>query len=103
MNYNYNYNKSNPSRPTKSSSIGPNLSLNLTKNWKIMLHASYDLIRKELNTPQIQIYRDLHCWEMDLSWTPVGTYRGFRFEIRMKAPEFRDLKVEKDRRISDRF
>ncbi len=51
------------------------------------------LYKNNFSAPQITIYRDLECWEMNFSWNPIGTYTGFRFEIRMKAPELRDVKV----------
>jgi hypothetical protein len=71
------------------------LSFSLTKNWKFTVRGSYDFDRKEIAAPQVTIYRDLHCWEMNFTWNPLGFYRGYRFEIRMKAPELQDLKVTK--------
>jgi len=100
LSYNYNMNKTNPEFINETSSIGLNLSFSLTKNWKFTARSNYDFIRKEFLAPAITVFRDLHCWEMNFSWYPLGTYRGFRFELRMKAPEFRDIKVE---RSSGRF
>jgi hypothetical protein len=74
-----------------------NLGFNLTENWKFKVSGSYDLERKEISAPQISIYRDLHCWEMNFNWNPIGTYRGFRFEIRIKSPELQDIKVTKSK------
>ncbi len=95
LNFNYNMNKTNPSVVTERSSIGFNIGFNLTKNWKITATGSYDLEEKELAAPTITVFRDLHCWEMNFRWNPLGTYSGFRFEIKMKAPELRDIKVTK--------
>lgn len=95
LNFNYNMNKTNPSIVTERSSIGFNVGFNLTKNWKITATGSYDLEEKELAAPTITVFRDLHCWEMNFRWNPIGAYNGFRFEIKMKAPELRDIKVTK--------
>ena len=95
LSYNYNMNKTNPTTITETSSVGINLSFSLTKNWKFTARSNYDFIRDEFLAPAVTVYRDLHCWEMNFSWYPIGMYRGFRFELRMKAPEFRDLKVTK--------
>lgn len=95
LSYNFNLSKNDPSVVTKFSNLSADLSFSLTKNWKFTFRGSYDFDRKELTAPQITVYRDLHCWEMNLIWNPMGYYRGFRFEIRMKAPEFRDIKVTK--------
>ncbi len=93
LHLNYNIQKSNATDIRKSASVGMNLGFNLTKNWKFTVNGNYDLVQKKISAPQITIYRDLHCWEMNFSWNPLGVYRGFRFEIRMKAPELRDVKV----------
>ncbi|MBI1939079.1 MAG: LPS-assembly protein LptD [Ignavibacteriales bacterium] len=95
LSYTYNVSKPSPDAGTKSSSVNANLSFSLTEYWKFTLRGSYDFQTKQIGAPQITIYRDLHEWEMNLVWNPIGTYRGFRFEIRMKAPEFQDLKVTK--------
>lgn len=97
LNYNFNLSKSNPDRAETYSNISTDLSFSLTQNWKFTLRGSYDFDRKEIAAPQITIYRDLHCWEMNFTWNPMGYYRGFRFEIRMKAPELQDIKVTKSR------
>ncbi len=97
LNYNYSLSKTNPSDIFRTSNIGANLSFSLTENWKFTFRGNYDFERKEISAPQITIYRDLHCWEMNLTWNPLGTYRGFRFEIRLKAPELQDVKVTKSK------
>lgn len=103
LNYNYNLNKSNPFNPVESSNIGLNLSMNLTEAWKITFRGNYDFIEHKLNAPQVTVYRDLHCWEMNFVWNPIGVYRGFRLEIRIKAPELQDIKVTKTKDIYSGF
>jgi len=95
LSYNYGINKSNPFNLSKFSSISGNLGFNLTRNWKFTFSTGYDIFQKQITTPYITIYRDLHCWEMSLNWIPTGVYRGFKFEIRIKAPQLQDIKVTK--------
>jgi lipopolysaccharide assembly outer membrane protein LptD (OstA) len=99
LSYNYNLSKLNPNDVSKYSNLSADLSFSLTKNWKFTMRGSYDFDRKEIIAPQITIYRDLHCWEMNFNWNPIGTYRGFNFEIRLKAPELQDIKVTKSKGI----
>jgi hypothetical protein len=75
--------------------VSGNLSFNLTRNWKFTFATGYDIFQREFTTPYITIYRDLHCWEMNFNWVPTGIYRGFRFEIRIKASQLQDIKVTK--------
>lgn len=95
LNYNYAINRSNPLVISKFSNISGNLSFNLTRNWKFTFTTGYDIFLKQITTPYITIYRDLHCWEMNFNWVPTGIYRGFRFELKIKAPQLQDIKVTK--------
>ena len=97
LNYNFNLSKADASNPTKSSGLGLSFDFSLTKNWRFKVRGNYDFQRKEISAPDVAIYRDLHCWEMNFTWKPFGSYRGFRLEIRMKAPELKDIKVTKSR------
>lgn len=95
LNYNYNFSKPTHKKGIVNSNVGVNLGFNLAKNWKFGVRGNYDFQQEEFSAPQVTLYRDLECWEMNLSWNPIGRYSGFRFEIRMKAPELRDVKVTK--------
>lgn len=95
LNYNYSINKSIPSVISKFSNISGSLNFNLTRNWKFTFSTGYDIFLKEFSTPYVTIYRDLHCWEMSFNWVPTGLYRGFKFELRIKAPQLQDIKVTK--------
>lgn len=95
LSYNYTLNRPTPEQSTTFSNISGNLSFSLTPLWKIDVTGSYDFESKEFAAPQIRISRDLHCWYMNFVWNPIGTYTGFRFEIRVKAPMLQDLKLTK--------
>lgn len=95
LNFNFAQNQENPARKIRSANVSGNLDFNLTENWKFTASSSYDLITKQFAAPQINISRDLHCWLMNFSWSPLGPYSGYRFEIRVKAPQLQDIKVTK--------
>ncbi len=80
---------------SRSSSVRGSLEFNLTENWKFSMNGGYDITNKEIVVPNINISRDLHCWLMNFSWVPVGTYRHYQLEIRVKAPQLHDIKVTK--------
>lgn len=101
LNYNYMLDKSIPSKSTSVSNMSGSLNFNLTPNWKFSVTGSYDFDRKEFSAPQIRVSRDLHCWLMNFTWNPIGTYRGYRFEIRVKAPQLQDLKITKQDQFYD--
>ncbi|HMN25087.1 MAG TPA: putative LPS assembly protein LptD [Ignavibacteriaceae bacterium] len=95
LNYYYNLSRPVPSKENTSSSVSGSLNFNLTPKWKFSVTGSYDLKQKEFAAPQIRISRDLHCWTMSFTWNPIGSYRGYNFEIRVKAPQLQDLKITK--------
>ena len=95
LNYNFNQSSPIPTRINKNSNISGSLNFNLTPKWKFSVTGSYDIDQKEFAAPQIRISRDLHCWVMNFTWNPIGTYRGYTLEIRVKAPQLQDLKVTK--------
>ncbi len=84
-----------PTAVSKYANLQFNLGFNLTKNWKIGFTGGYDFIQHQIVVPTVTVYRDLHCWEMNLLWNPIGYYRGFNFEIRIKAPQLQDIKITK--------
>ena len=69
--------------------------INLTPKWKIGVSSGFDFENKEITFTQISLYRDLHCWEMSLNWTPFGTRKSFIFTLNVKSPTLKDLKVTK--------
>jgi hypothetical protein len=99
LNYNYSLDKRIPSDIRKYSNISSSINFNLTPKWKFTFSGSYDLERNEFAAPVVRISRDLHCWLLNFTWNPIGTYRGYSLEIRVKAPQLQDLKVTK----RDRF
>jgi lipopolysaccharide assembly outer membrane protein LptD (OstA) len=86
-----------PGARFRSSNLRGSLGFNLTEHWKISTSGAYDVLNKELAAPSIDIYRDLHCWEMLFNWIPIGNYRSFKLEIRVKASQLQDIKITKQR------
>ena len=74
---------------------------NITKNWKVSFSTGYDFVNKGMSYTTIDIYRDLHCWEMRFNWTPFGYYKGWNFIINIKAPSLSDVKYEKKKNYQD--
>lgn len=97
LNYNYSETRTNPAVIIKSSNLMGNITFSPTSKWKFTFSASYDFVNKEISAPYVTAYRDLNSWEMSFNWYPTGTYRGFRLEIRIKAPDLRDIKVTKEK------
>ncbi|MDL2315300.1 LPS-assembly protein LptD, partial [Bacteroidales bacterium OttesenSCG-928-C19] len=67
----------------------------LTPNWKIGFSSGYDFELKDITYTSIDVYRDLHCWEMRFNWVPFGVRKSWNFSIAVKASMLKDaLKYE---------
>jgi LPS-assembly protein len=78
-----------------------NGSVNLTSKWNMSVDGYYDFDTKKLQTFQMNITRDMHCWQMAIGVVPVGLYRYFNISISPKASILQDLKINRTRYFSD--
>ncbi|MBK8808930.1 MAG: hypothetical protein IPO21_20785 [Bacteroidales bacterium] len=93
--YYYNYKNELDSIPSNlNQSLGINGSFSLTKNWNITVSTAWDFEAKQITHARINIYRDLHCWDMSLQWIPFGSMKRWEFIIKIKADMFKDIKYE---------
>ena len=79
-----------------NNSLGFNGDVKISDNWKIAFMSGYDFKLQGLSqSTSIQLYRDLHCWQMSMSILPFGTRQSFMFTIQAKSSLLRDLKITK--------
>jgi lipopolysaccharide export system protein LptA len=77
--------------------------LNPTEKWRLEFSTSYDLINQDLTATRLNIYRDLHCWEMSIGWTPFGLAQGYFVNINVKSAMLKDLKISRNQTLQNRF
>ncbi|MBJ59155.1 MAG: hypothetical protein CMP64_00985 [Flavobacteriales bacterium] len=94
VNYTMSYNKQSIAQKLNQS-LNFSGDLKLTEKWKIGFNSGYDFDAKDLSYTSLNIYRDLHCWEMLVKWIPFGYRQSYNFTIRVKASVLQDLKWEK--------
>jgi hypothetical protein len=102
ISYNFTYNKTGFDKAALVQSMTFSGDLNLTPKWKVGFNSGYDFINKTLVYPNINIYRDLHCWEMRFNWIPTGTRGSYSIDINVKASVLQDLKLSRRRSWFDR-
>jgi hypothetical protein len=106
VNYNFSYTKTwNASAFKRTENIVQTLSfngqLNITPKWKVSLTSGWDFTAGEISYTSIDIYRDLHCWEMRFGWIPKGAQQSWNFSINVKAQMLQDLKLNKKKDFRD--
>ena len=75
--------------------------VSLSKNWKVSFSTGWDFTNHGLSYTSLNIYRDLHCWEMRFNWIPIGNYKSWNFTINVKAQALQDLKITKKKDFRD--
>jgi LptD protein len=92
LSYNGDFTKKGVDTIRVISDISLNGTLALTENWKFDVgRVGYDIANKRLTYPDFSIYRNLHCWELGMSWQPQrDTYTFF---LRAKPGTLDFLKV----------
>lgn len=91
-----NYDLNNPFKKSKRAQLSLQQGrVALTKNWEVSVSGQFDLVEKSIVYQNYSIHRNLHCWEMQLNWTPSGFRKGFYLRINVRAPNLQDIKIEK--------
>jgi lipopolysaccharide assembly outer membrane protein LptD (OstA) len=75
--------------------------ISLTKKWKIGGNTGYDFEKKKITVTNLNLHRDLHCWEMRFAIVPFGPHRHYSFTINAKSSILRDLKYDKKKNWYD--
>ncbi|HNY02332.1 MAG TPA: putative LPS assembly protein LptD [Bacteroidales bacterium] len=106
LNYNFHYGKPYNSAVKKrveqiTQTFSFNGQLNITPKWKVSLTSGWDFVSNQLSYTSVQVYRDLHCWEMSFNWIPKGGQQSWTFTINAKASILQDLKLNKKKDFRD--
>ncbi len=110
VNFNYNFTYTNNLEyinyvkvPTKTivQTLSFSGQVNITPKWKFTFNSGWDFTQKKLSYTTVNLYRDLHCWEMRFSWTPLGVRQSWNFSINVKASILQDLKLNKKKDFRD--
>ena len=87
--------------PQRSTILNFNGDISLTEKWKIAINTGYDFVRKDFSFTSVDIFRDLHCWEMRFNWIPFGFRQSYNFSINVKSSMLQDLKLNRRRQWFD--
>jgi hypothetical protein len=71
--------------------------VNFTENWKVGFTSGYDFEREDFTQTSINVFRNLHCWQINANWVPFGRFQSFSVDIGVKASILQDLKMNRRR------
>lgn len=98
LNVSYNFIYSKPAfETTITQALSFTGDINVTDKWKVGFNSGYDLKMKQFTYTSMNIYRDLHCWEMRFNFIPFGFRKSYSLDINVKASILQDLKLSRKR------
>lgn len=103
VSYSLNYSKPGLSKGQTTQTMNFSGDVSLTPKWKIGFSSGYDFVAKGISYTQVNIHRDLHCWEMSFNWTPFGYRQSYSFDLRVRSSILQDLKLSRRRSYYDRL
>jgi len=77
--------------------------INITPKWKFAFRSGYDFENNDFSYTSVDIYRDLHCWEMRFGWIPSGVRKSWNFTINVKSSILQDLKLSRKKDFRDLY
>ena len=95
----FKFNKKDTTVITQTLALG--LDVNITKKWKVSVSSGFDITNKNITRTDIAIVRDLHCWQLEFKWTPVGFQKGFFMTIYVTSQQFNWLRLQKQKGFFD--
>lgn len=100
INYTFKYDNRYDAKTSKYNneliqSISISGDVSITSKWKVAASSNYDFKERDFSYTSIDVYRDLHCWEMRFNWVPYGFRKSYNMTIKVKAPVLQDLKLTK--------
>jgi hypothetical protein len=95
LSYNFNMTRRGYDDPRITQAIQMSGNITLTEKWNVGFMSGFDLQKQEFTNTTFNISRDLHCWQMNFSWTPFGRYEHYSLTINAKSSLLQDLKINK--------
>jgi hypothetical protein len=80
-----------------SASLQFNNSFSLTPKWNITNNGYFDFNTMQLTQFNLMISREMHCWQMSISVTPIGDQRFFNITISPRSALLQDLRINRTR------
>lgn len=103
LDWNWSRNSADPTRIVRRQTLRAGGSIRMATNWKVSSSLQYDIEDRSLGAYSLTIYRDMHCWDGRLVWTPRGANPSYHLLIAVKSDMLQDLKWDKKRGRTSSF
>ena len=80
-----------------SQDVNWNSSINVSEKWKLGLSGYYNITKHQLCTMSVFMSREMHCWQLAITVSPVGVFKYFSINLSPKSGLLRDLHINRTR------
>lgn len=100
FNYSFSYSKSYSYQATTqelitkrnfTQTLSINGNVKLTPRLSIQANSGFDFMAMKFTSTQFSATYDLHCFNISVSWVPMGMYKSYSFRIAANAAALADL------------
>ena len=74
-----------------TATVSANGNIKLTPKMNVTMRSGYDFVAKKITSTELSVTYDLHCFNMAVSWIPVGTWKSYSFRIAANAAALADI------------
>jgi len=64
-----------------------------TENWKVASNLLLDVETGKITNFNINMFRNIHCWNVSFNWTPIGTNKNFFISLRGTAAALQNVNL----------
>jgi hypothetical protein len=95
VNYNLSYGKVGFEKETITQTLNFSGNVSITDKTSVNFNSGYDMKKKEFVHTQLNVNRDLHCWNISFNWVPFGAFQSYFVTIAVNSAMLKDLKLDK--------
>ncbi len=103
FNYGLNYSRVGTTPSTLTQTLNVSGGLQFTPKWRLNVNSGYDFTANALSFTSLGLSRDLHCWALNFTAVPFGSFTSYYLTISVNSSVLQDLKIQKRRDWRDGF
>ncbi|MDX1909224.1 MAG: putative LPS assembly protein LptD [Bacteroidia bacterium] len=103
LNYTFSYRKPDDLTPKITQTVNLDGDLTFAQSWKVGFNSGIDIQNLQVTTTSLNIFRELHCWQLGLRWIPFGPQKSYSVTLSARSSILSSLRLAKNDFWQDRF
>ena len=90
MSYSWSYNPRGKARQSGTINAS-SITFSPTPKWQVSTSLGYDFIQNKLTPSQFSVSRNLHCWNLNFTFNPFGSFKYYLFSLTVNSSQFQTI------------